>query len=207
MKPTTRIKQLVLSSKMSGEDAAELFRLLREVKADGRRDGALEARDEGYQAGYKAGRASIRALQTAAAAAPGNARAMAKALHELRGEVEEAERLFLQGAAILTRSKAALEALPPSPLTPAAPGRPERAAFRVLAQDSDSLKQVRTIVLTLLEGQESISRVEAEKALQDNGIECTPILLRRIFRELEADHLVTRTGNTRGTRYSIQITS
>ncbi len=112
--------------------------------------------------------------------------------------------LFEAGARQEARAEAA-PAAPPAPgRTPQTAPAPEPAAPALKAEGRRTKGQLQDLKQRLIQKLQlagSLSSFEAQEALGLKDFDWAPGTLRRLFTDLEEEHLITRTGQKRGTRY------
>lgn len=92
-----------------------------------------------------------------------------------------------------------------APAAPAPAPAPEAPQAKGGRKKKSEIEASRDLLRGLLTERRSVNSFEAQKAFEKANLDCTPTLLRRLFQEMEADGLVTRTGMKRGTRYVLRV--
>ena len=115
------------------------------------------------------------------------------------------EDVFMDGLLVEAPAPATLPAPAPAPVVfeAALPPQPEapRKGGRLKKADKEDL---RTQLLNELRKRGSLSSFEAQEALGLKDQDGAPATLRRLFSELEEEGLLGKTGQKRGTRYTLK---
>lgn len=141
------------------------------------------------------------AQQTKVGTRIGKALKMAGVAHSVVYFQPEHGTLFLDGLVVKDKEEPETTTINPTPVQALPPVK--EVDFRDKPRRThEELESIKMSLVHLIKQKKAISSFDAQEALHLKECHWAPATLRRLFGELEEQHLIAKTGHKRGTKYA-----